>query len=209
MMWTGRPLRKAHESFPHATRIHVPVDDLVVVVVEARCRTTGTAAAGPGRWRRRRCLAPRACAPAAAPAVPCRRRSAWTPAPPRARSRSVRCREMGLPLDLERTDEPSGALVLLQGEQPQRVAHEDRDAGRLRVTQPPQEDRDADDPEVCLGLATTGGEPQEICDLVGRDARRRPDRERLVRMKAIWNGTPARRRGRRWIAPIPPCRWCS
>ena len=82
-------------------------------------------------------------------------------------------------------DQRGRALELLGGEQPQRVAHQHRDArlaaarvgaGVDGVLQPPDRERVRGQPEVGLGLAAAGREEQQV-DLVtvlmppGRSAR--------------------------------------
>jgi hypothetical protein len=72
-----------------------------------------------------------------------------------------------LPQRLAGADQRGGTLELLDGEQPQRVAHEYGDPG-LRVVParrwltPPHRQRERGEAEIGLGLAATGREPQQV-----------------------------------------------
>lgn len=72
-----------------------------------------------------------------------------------------------MPQRLAGADQRGGTLELLDGEQPQRVAHEYGDPG-LRVVParrwltPPHRQRERGEAEIGLGLAATGREPQQV-----------------------------------------------
>ena len=75
-----------------------------------------------------------------------------------------------VPLQLERADQPRRPGQLVQGQQAQRVAHDDRDprarsAARFRVAQPPQDDGEGRQTQVGLRLAAASGKEEEIHDL--------------------------------------------
>ena len=77
------------------------------------------------------------------------------------------------PDDLAGTDQGGGPLELLDGQQPQGVPHQDGDpvlpgAAGDRALEPPQAHGVGRQPEVRLGLAAAGGEPEEVGDRLGR-----------------------------------------
>ncbi len=55
-----------------------------------------------------------------------------------------------------------GTLKLLERQQTQRVAHDDRHPCVLRVTESTQQDRVADEAQVRLRLPATGREPEQV-----------------------------------------------
>ena len=81
---------------------------------------------------------------------------------------------VGLAADhLGGADQRGRPLELLQGEQSQGVPHEDGHARRPAASVPialetPESDRVGGEPQVRLGLAATGREPEQVGDRVGR-----------------------------------------
>ena len=73
----------------------------------------------------------------------------------------------GLAFQLQRADQAGRAGELVQGEQAQRVPHDDAHAGSLepvvfRVAQPAQHHREGREAEVRLRLAAAGGEEEQV-----------------------------------------------
>ncbi|CAM5455854.1 hypothetical protein SFUMM280S_07415 [Streptomyces fumanus] len=67
---------------------------------------------------------------------------------------------------LHGAEQDRGPLELLEGEQPQRVAHEDGDAPAVgTLADAAQEGGQGDQTEISLRLATAGGEPEQVGDL--------------------------------------------
>ena len=80
-----------------------------------------------------------------------------------ARSRAVPLR---LSLEFERADEARGALKLVERQQAQGVAHDDREARAFEagIVEPAPGDGEGGEAEIGLGLAAAGREEQQIDD---------------------------------------------
>ena len=67
----------------------------------------------------------------------------------------------------QRADDAGGARKLVEGQQPQRVAHQDGDARaeEAGIGDPAMRDRPGGEAEIGLGLAAAGREEQQIDDL--------------------------------------------
>ncbi len=126
-----------------APRARVQLDGVRLLDRLARC--------GVGRW-------PRAPRRACSVSRPCRPRG-------RSRSASRRVARRLARICSQHADQQGRAIELLDREQPQRVAHQHRDAVAGLVAEPPEEDGERDEPEVGLRLAAARREPEEVGDL--------------------------------------------
>ena len=96
------------------------------------------------------------------------------------------------PLHLQRADQPRRPRELVERQQPQRVAHDDADAGAGQpvvagMAQAPQHHRHRGEPQVRLGLPPAGREEQHVRGLAVR-VLRIGEPVRFSSRKASWNG---------------------
>ena len=90
-------------------------------------------------------------------------------------------RGIGFAFELQCADQAGGAGELVQGEQAERVAHDDAHPGALSsvlsgVAQPPEHHREGGDAQVRLRLAAAGGEEEQVHGLAVRIERVREAR---------------------------------